>query len=290
MQDAVARQIQHSIQSITGQSLVGEWSSVGGGCINQAFCVHDRSYKYFVKLNQASKYALFETEALALQALSESQTIRVPQVICDGIASARSYLVLEWTDFGSAKRWDQMGQQLAALHRVTHAQGFGWHTENYIGETVQPNPWTQRWADFFVEHRLRHQLRLANAKGKQFSQAERLLDKVAQVLRDHCPQPALVHGDLWSGNAGFDQTGNPLIFDPASYYGDREVDLAMTGLFGGFPEAFYRGYQAAWPLDLGYPRRKTIYNLYHVLNHFNLFGGSYAAQAEGMMRQIIAEK
>ncbi len=288
MWDAVTQQIQQQVESITGRVFLNrEWTAVGGGCINQAFCLGDGDQKYFVKLNQASKQSLFETEAHALQELLETRSIRVPQALCSGHALTQSYLVLEWIDFGSAKRWDHLGQQLAALHRTTHSQGFGWQTENFIGETIQPNPWTERWPDFFVEHRLRHQLQIASFKGTQFSQAERLLDTVSQVLRDHHPQPSLVHGDLWSGNTGFDRAGKPLIFDPAAYYGDREVDLAMTELFGGFPEAFYQGYQSAWTLDSDYPQRKTIYNLYHVLNHFNLFGGSYAAQAEGMMRQII---
>jgi fructosamine-3-kinase len=213
--------------------------------------------------------------------------IQVPHPLCWGIASDQSYLVLEWIDLGRASNWPEMGRQLAVLHRAAHLRGFGWHRDNTIGETPQVNSWTQNWADFFAEYRIGYQLRLAAQKGAHFAQAEALLRAIPKVLAEHDPEPSLLHGDLWSGNAAFDAAGAPVIFDPATYYGDREVDLAMTGLFGGFPKAFYEGYQAAWPLKAGYQERKVLYNLYHVLNHFNLFGGSYANQAEQMMEQVV---
>jgi fructosamine-3-kinase len=287
MWDSVA---QH-IQTVTGKSFrFGNRTSVGGGCINQAFRIDDTQLgdaqqAYFVKVNQASKAPMFEAEAQGLQEMAAH--IRVPRPLCWGIASGQSYLVLEWIDLGRSPNWSAMGRQLAGLHRATHAQGFGWHRDNTIGETPQLNPWTRNWAKFFAEYRIGHQLELAARKGAHFAQAESLLKTIPQVLAGHDPQPSLVHGDLWSGNAAFDTTGTPVIFDPATYYGDREVDLAMTGLFGGFPEAFYEGYQSAWPLASGYRERKVLYNLYHILNHFNLFGGSYAGQAEQMMRQVI---
>jgi fructosamine-3-kinase len=281
--------IEQQIQSVTGQPFrISDCRGVGGGCINQAFCIRDARQAYFVKLNQASKSTLFETEALALQELTDARSIRVPHPVCWGTESAQSYIVLEWIEFGRAPHWTKMGQQLAMLHRTASQQGFGWGHDNVIGETPQPNPRIQNWAEFFAKYRIKHQLTLAARRGRSFAQADALLDQIFQVLAAHRPQSSLVHGDLWSGNAGFDSAGTPVIFDPASYYGDREVDLAMTELFGGFPQEFYQAYQAAWPLDSGYRRRKVIYNLYHVLNHFNLFGGSYASQAEQMMNQIIA--
>jgi fructosamine-3-kinase len=247
-----------------------------------------------VKVNQTThKASMFEAEALGLQEMATK--IRVPHPLCWGVASAQSYLVLEWIDFGRSRsvsfgespHWAEMGRQLADLHRITHPQRFGWHRDNTIGETPQPNPWTQDWADFFADYRIGYQLKLAEQKGMHFSQSEALLQAIPKMLAEHDPQPSLVHGDLWSGNAAFDTAGAPVIFDPATYYGDREVDLAMTELFGGFPESFYEGYQAAWPLKSGYRQRKMLYNLYHILNHFNLFGGSYAGQAEQMVRQVI---
>jgi fructosamine-3-kinase len=282
MWESIAQQI----QAVTGKPFhLMDRASVGGGCINQAFRIGDASQVYFVKVNQASKASMFEAEALGLQEMTAH--IRVPRPLCWGIASDQSYLVLEWIDLGRSTNWPEMGRQLALLHRATQAQGFGWHQDNTIGETPQLNPWTRDWPDFFAEHRIGHQLKLAARKGMRFAQAETLLQAIPKVLARHNPQPSLVHGDLWSGNAAFDREGAPVIFDPATYYGDREVDLAMTDLFGGFPEAFYQGYQAVWPLESGYRERKVLYNLYHILNHFNLFGGSYAGQAEQMMKQII---
>ncbi len=284
MWDSIAQQI----QAVTGNLFrLSDRVSVGGGCINQAFRISDDTQQvYFVKVNQANKAPMFAAEALGLQEMAAY--IRVPRPLCWGTASAQSYLVLEWIDLGRALNWTEMGQRLAALHRATHPQGFGWHQDNTIGETPQLNPWTQSWAEFFAEYRIGHQLKLAAQKGTRFAQADALLQAIPTVLAGHDPQPSLVHGDLWSGNAAFDTVGTPVIFDPATYYGDREVDLAMTGLFGGFPEAFYQGYQAAWPLSSGYQQRTVFYNLYHILNHFNLFGGSYASKAEQMMKQVVA--
>lgn len=283
-------QMAFHIQSVMGRPFdCSDRVPVGGGCINQAFRVRDVQGSYFVKLNQVNKVSMFEAEALALQALGASGSIRVPLVVCWGVVSAQSYLVLEWIDFGPSQNWAEMGRQLAQLHRSTTSQGFGWHQDNVIGETPQPNPWTQDWVEFFVEHRIKHQLRLAHRKGKRFTLAEKLVRKIPQILKNHNPDPCLVHGDLWSGNAAFSLLGEPVLFDPATYYGDREVDVAMTRLFGGFPEAFYQAYHASWPLDTGYEQRRVLYNLYHILNHFNLFGGSYASQAEQMMQQVIAD-
>jgi fructosamine-3-kinase len=283
------KSIAQHIQSVTGRPFQGsDRVSIGGGCINQAFRVWDAQQSYFVKLNKAKQVSLFEAEALALQELSATQSIRVPRSICWGVAATQSYLVLEWINLDGAPDWSAMGRQLAQLHR-TSSQEFGWHRENVIGETPQPNPWTQDWAEFFAEHRIKYQLELAHRNGGRFSHAESLLNQIPQLLKNHSPEPSLVHGDLWSGNAAFAQTG-PVVFDPAAYYGDREVDLAMTGLFGGFPEAFYQGYQAAWPLNPGYQQRKALYNLYHVLNHFNLFGGGYASQADQMMKQLVTAR
>jgi fructosamine-3-kinase len=291
MWDAIESQIQRA----TGAPFcVGDRHPISGGSINQAFRIGDGGQHYFVKLNQTSQVNMFEAEARGLQALSASRSIRVPQVICWGVTANNCFMVLEWIDLGQgdASSWAALGRQLAHLHRThlhraaNRPKGFGWDQNNTIGRTPQPNPWTQDWAEFFIEHRIGYQLQLAQRRGANFSQTDNLLRAIANHL-SHNPEPSLVHGDLWSGNAGFSREGEPVIFDPAVYWGDREVDLAMTELFGGFPKGFYDSYQAMWPLETGYEQRKGIYNLYHILNHFNLFGGSYRAQAEQMMAQIM---
>jgi fructosamine-3-kinase len=180
-----------------------------------------------------------------------------------------------------------MGQQLAALHQTKVGDTFGWERQNTIGSTPQINTWTADWTEFWVKHRLGYQLQLAQQRGGHFPKQDQLLNLIPDLLAGHTPQPSLVHGDLWSGNAAVTQTGEPVIFDPATYVGDREVDLAMTELFGGFPAAFYQGYNQVFPLDEGYQQRKPLYNLYHVLNHFNLFGGSYESQANRMIMQLL---
>jgi fructosamine-3-kinase len=283
--------IQAQIQQVIGVPFGPcDRRSVAGGSINQTYRLSDGQRTYFVKLNRANKAEMFEAEALGLQEMAATKTIRVPTPLCWGVAAENSYIVLEWMAFeqGGVSAWIEMGRQLAHLHRTTHPWGFGWQRNNTIGDTPQVNYWSEDWTQFFVRHRIGYQLQLAQHRGGHFPQAEELLYAIPALLSGHTPQPSLVHGDLWSGNAGFNQDEEPLIFDPAVYYGDREVDIAMTELFGGFPEAFYQGYRMEWPLDAGYEQRKVLYNLYHILNHFNLFGGSYAHQAEGMMQRAIA--
>ncbi|MEB3338878.1 MAG: fructosamine kinase family protein [Leptolyngbyaceae bacterium] len=280
------------IAQATGQDFQGSSRrSVGGGCINQGYAFGDDQSTYFVKLNQASGLAMFEAEALGLKQMYATATIRVPQPICWGVVANSAYLVLEWLELGrgNGQAWETMGQQLAALHQVANpVPGFGWDRNNTIGSTPQINPWTRDWAEFFAQHRIGYQLQLARRRGGHFPKQTVLLAAIPELLAGYHPHPSLVHGDLWSGNAAVTQAGEPVIFDPALYVGDREVDLAMTELFGGFPPEFYRGYNAVFPLDPGYPQRKTLYNLYHILNHFNLFGGGYESQANRMIEQILA--
>jgi fructosamine-3-kinase len=183
-----------------------------------------------------------------------------------------------------------LGQQLAHLHRASAAR-FGWHRDNTIGATPQPNPWTESWIEFWRTQRLAFQLQLAARNGHTGGlqrRGEQLLVRLDALLA-HDPARSLLHGDLWGGNAAATAAGEPVLFDPACYYGDRETDLAMTELFGGFAPAFYSEYRAAWPLDAGYGARRDLYNLYHVLNHLNLFGGGYRAQAEGMIERLLSE-
>ncbi|MEY3300289.1 MAG: hypothetical protein RLZZ597_3549 [Cyanobacteriota bacterium] len=282
--------IAQHISATTGIAFaIADRRSVGGGCINQAYHITDGHQHFFLKLNSAAQVAMFEAEALGLKDMYASQTIRVPKPICWGTTEGSAYLVIEWLDLGHAGEasWRRMGEQLAAMHRVTSTQGFGWHQGNTIGATPQPNPWTASWLEFYREHRLEYQFRLARRRGGRFPRQQALLDALPDLLAGHHPAPALVHGDLWSGNAAVTTAGDPVILDPATYYGDREVDLAMTELFGRFPHAFYEGYQAAYPLEVGYGQRKALYNLYHILNHFNLFGGGYESQANRIIDQLL---
>jgi protein-ribulosamine 3-kinase len=266
--------------------------SVGGGCINTAVKLSDGDRHWFVKLNRASMLDMFEAEYAGLQAMADTGTIRVPRPLCTGSIGGDSYIVMEHIDLGGAKAGGQAqaGEQLAAMHRHQAAQ-FGWQRDNTIGATPQPNTWRQDWIEFFRDQRLGFQLQLAARNGyggRLQALGERLLDAFP-VLIDHDPAPSLLHGDLWGGNMGFDSEGNPVIYDPATYYGDREADLAMTELFGGLGGEFHAAYNDAWPLDAGYKTRKTLYNLYHILNHLNLFGSGYAGQAQGMMERLLAE-
>ncbi|MBD2325856.1 fructosamine kinase family protein [Alkalinema sp. FACHB-956] len=278
------------IHQVTGQPFeLVDLRSVGGGCINQGYRLVSRDRSYFVKLNRAEQIAMFEAEALGLQQMFETHTIRVPKPICSGVAESACYLVLEWLDLGRSSRSAdrEMGRQLARLHQFRQATAFGWERDNTIGSTPQKNPWTTDWITFWQQYRIGYQLELGRRRGGYFSQGDRLLDRIPAILADHHPHPSLVHGDLWGGNAAVTAEGEPVIFDPATYWGDREVDLAMTELFGGFSAEFYQGYHEVYPLDSGYESRKILYNLYHVLNHFNLFGGSYAGQADRMIAQLI---
>ncbi len=287
--------IANHISEVTKENFsINSQRSVSGGCINQGYAVSDGQRTYFVKINQASLADMFVSEALGLKQMVETQTIRVPKPICWGTASTSAYIVLEWLDLGRGsgnQNWEEMGRKLAAMHQWTlpnSALGnFGWEINNTIGSTPQINTWTQNWAEFFAEYRIGYQLKLARRKGGNFPKGDTLVKSIPELLA-HQPQPFLVHGDLWGGNAGFTATGEPVIFDPAAYVGDREVDLAMTELFGGFPPAFYQGYNEVFPLDSGYKHRKNLYNLYHILNHFNLFGGSYFSQANAMIDKILA--
>ena len=281
-----------AISSATLQpfQLIGH-DATGGGCINQTFRIRGQDGRpFFVKLNEARHLPMFIAEAQGLNAIAATNTICVPQPIVHGTANSHGFLVLEHLELSSRGNAALLGEQLAALHRCT-GEKFGFAQDNFIGTTPQPNGWKDSWIAFWHEQRLGFQLRLAaqNGHGGQLQTlGEKLLDALPTFFAGYSPQPALLHGDLWSGNHAFLAGGTPVIFDPAPYYGDRECDLAMTELFGGYPADFYAAYRAAFPLDSGYAMRKELYNLYHILNHANLFGGGYARQAEQMMHKLLA--
>ena len=268
---------------------------VGGGSINEAYRLEGTDgTRYFLKLNDARHLTMFIAEAAGLEAIAATNTIRVPLPIAHGSAGEQSYLVLENMELNLRGDAKLLGEQLAALHRC-EGRNFGFMQDNFIGTTLQPNGWQNKekanWIDFWREQRLGFQMRLAAQNGYD-GQLRRLGDKLLDALpaffAGYTPQPSLLHGDLWGGNHAFLADGTPVIFDPAAYYGDRECDLAMTELFGGYSADFYSSYRAAYPLDAGYAGRRDLYNLYHILNHANLFGGSYARQAEQMMQRLLA--
>lgn len=282
------------IQEATGDRVAAARPEpVGGGCINQAFRLSGRERDYFVKTNAAGLLDMFEAEAEGLNEIVASGTVRAPAPVCWGENGETAWLVMEYLPLGGSGRGAgaRLGEQLAAMHRVSRER-FGWHRDNTIGSTPQVNTDSADWVAFWREHRLRFQYELAARHGHGGALqrlGERLLEALPAFFTDYAPQPSLLHGDLWSGNYSILDSGAPAIFDPAVYYGDREADIAMTELFGGFGRDFYAAYNSAWPLDPGYPVRKTLYNLYHILNHLNLFGGGYLSQAIGMTERLLAE-
>ncbi len=292
LSSAAADRIASRISEVTGSSFeIGTQQSVSGGCINQAAKVSDGNRTFFVKTNRADQLAMFEAERDGLQEMLDSRSIRVPQPLCCGVAGTLSYIVMEWLDLGGGRShdaWQQMGKQLAAMHQATSDQGYGWHRDNTIGATSQQNRWCEDWVEFWRDRRLGPQFSLAHAKGGHFPRRDELINAIPRLLRDHTPTASLLHGDLWSGNAAITADGEPVILDPATYYGDPEADLAMTELFGRFPNEFYQAYDSVCAIASDYRQRKLLYNLYHVLNHFNLFGGSYESQSNRMIDQILS--
>lgn len=239
----------------------------------------------FVKSVPLADAAMLDAEAEGLRALAECAAIVVPEVIDSGTRDGAAFLVTSRLDFADEPRGEAMGRALAHLHRIAQGMRYGWARDNFIGRTPQVNGWDDDWATFFRDRRLRLQFERAARYGLR--DADALLDAVPSLLRGHTPRPSLLHGDLWSGNAAMLASGEPAIFDPAVYLGDREADIAMTHLFGGFDASFYRGYEDEWPLPEGHETRRDLYNLYHIVNHLNLFGGSYRAQAQATIERLL---
>jgi protein-ribulosamine 3-kinase len=282
------------IESATGSAFkLVNARPLAGGDINSAYCLQGTEQSYFVKLNRADTIGMFAAESAGLTVLSATRTVRVPSPIVYGKSAEHAFLVLEYIEFGTSGKTSNhlFGHQLALLHQQRQAY-FGWHRDNTIGSTPQPNTRNDDWIAFWRTQRLGHQLQLASAKGyhgQLQTTGAQLCDKLANFFEGYSPQPALLHGDLWCGNAAADKQGSPVMFDPACYYGDREAELAMTELFGGFSQDFYAAYRDTCRVDQGYATRKTLYNLYHILNHLNLFGSGYLRQAENMIASLLSD-
>jgi protein-ribulosamine 3-kinase len=262
---------------------------VGGGDISAAWCVSTIDNPVFVKTGALEAVDMLEAEAEGLRELKSVNAIRVPEVLSVAATDAEAYLAIEWIEFGRPDGATEklLGQQLAELHRHCEDR-FGWHRDNTIGLTPQHNQWSDNWVDFFREQRLGFQLQLAerNGFGGALKSAGMCLqENLERLFADYEPSASILHGDLWGGNWAA-TNGQPVIFDPAVYYGDRESDIAMTQMFGGFGRNFYSAYRESWPMNSGYEDRLELYQLYHVLNHLNLFGSSYLARATRLIGDL----
>lgn len=264
---------------------------LGGGCINHAMQVETEKQVYLLKWNAAPLPGMFEAEARGLALLAKTRTVRVPSVygFSDLTPDHPAFILLEWLE-GSSSRQEQLGEQLAALHRQGQSADYGMDKNNYLGSTIQVNYWEPDWVRFFAEARLRPQMilaqknqRLSSERGRRL---ERLIDHLESRLGGIPRIPSLIHGDLWIGNV-IPGPGGLALIDPAVSYSDREAEIAYTELFGGFTDGFYRAYQSVWPLEPGYRERRDLYNLYHLLNHLNLFGESYGYQVDSVIHQYI---
>ena len=290
---SVSNSLIEHLRQETGHQLPNHrLTSVGGGDINAAYRLQSHDTDWFIKINRASLAAMFAAEADGLQELADQQQVRIPKVIAHGQCDGQAYLALEYIELNGLRgNAGLFGEQLARVHRQAQPF-FGWHIDNTIGSTPQHNSQREDWVGFWQQQRLGIQLEFAANNGYGGSlqcKGEKLIEQIPAFFSDYQPHPSLLHGDLWAGNASADKQGNPVMFDPACYYGDREADIAMTELFGGFGSDFYAAYQNEYLLDAGYKTRKTLYNLYHIINHLNLFGSGYRHQAENMIDRLLAE-
>ena len=291
----VKRALAAAVVAVAGEGLeVVASRPVGGGCISEGWWVDlSDGSSLFVKINATAAADLFECEAAGLRALAAVGAIRVPERACAGRLGRERYLAMEAIKEGEPGRefFAGFGRALAELHRRSIHDRFGFEHDNYIGATLQPNRWCADWTDFFGRQRLGHQLALARQAARSSPTLDRLADRLLERLGEWLDLPeepaCLLHGDLWSGNYLVDPASEPVLIDPACYYGHREADLAMTLLFGGFGPDFYAAYQEAWPLPAGSSERLEIYKLYHLLNHLNLFGGSYRGQCESLLERLV---
>ncbi len=262
--------------------------AVTGGCIHACYRLTSGATQLFVKSNTARYADAFAAEADGLEAL-RAAGLRAPKPLAHGASGERAFLALEWLELRDHGDFAALGRALAELHRRI-GTSFGWQRDNYIGATPQLNAVSNDWIEFWRTRRLAPQLAHAEAHGHGAALRNDLAllrERLPALFSNYAPQASLLHGDLWRGNAGFLPDGSPVVFDPAVYRGDREADLAMTELFGGFPPDFYAAYREAWPLDPGYATRKHLYNLYHLLNHLNLFGGGYLGQVRAVLGLLL---
>jgi fructosamine-3-kinase len=287
--------VEKLIEEKTGRpARVATTGAAGGGCINDARVVRlEDGRRYFLKSNPHPLPGMFPREAEGLEALANVGAIRVPRPVGTGGEEEGEipFIVMEYVSGGSPKNGfhETFGRRFALLHLQSRQDRFGFDRDNYLGSTPQPNSWKDNWVEFWREHRLGFQLDLARRNRLSDPDFDRrgkiLLDRLDELIGEPEEPACLLHGDLWGGNYLADSEGEPVLIDPAAYYGRREADLAMTMLFGGFGRDFYSAYEEAWPLAEGSETRLEVYKLYHLLNHLNLFGGSYYSGCIGILRR-----
>lgn len=260
---------------------------IGGGSINHAFRISTTAGAFFLKYNDKKKYpGMFEAEAKGLSMLRQSKSIRIPDVIGVGESDNHTFIILEFLERGRTREkfWEDFGMQLADMHRRTQ-EYYGADHDNYIGSLPQNNSAKDDFVTFFIENRIEPQLKIAGSTMAHLASSfEQLYKKLREIIPNE--KPALIHGDLWSGNFLIGPQGEPCLIDPAVYYGHREADLAMSKLFGGFDAEFYSVYHYAFPLAPGWKDRVDVFNLYPLLVHVNLFGGTYVQQVAAIVRRF----
>lgn len=284
LHDALERRLDVTIESV---------AAVGGGCIANASRIETNGIPYFLKYGDEDVARTFPGEAAGLDALAAAECpLVVPTVLETAPATDErpGFLVMEWINSGRQARgfWEHFGEGLAALHR-SGAEGYGFERDNFIGQLPQRNNWSESWPSFFRTERLEPQVEMARDRGRWQDAWDQPLDALYRRLPDILPAkppPSVVHGDLWKGNFMVTAVGKPALIDPATYYGHREVDLAMTELFGGYEDRFYEAYRSAWGVEPGYETRRDVYNLYHLINHLNHFGGGYAGSVQKTLQQF----
>jgi fructosamine-3-kinase len=263
---------------------------LGGGDINDAYRFETSAGSFFIKKNSASRFPeMFQKEAKGLQLLGSTNEISVPEVVLTGEDSDVSFLVLKYIQSAtkSANFWEEFGKQLSNLHKHSN-DFFGLNHDNYIGSLHQSNRKHKKWTDFFREERLKAQVKMARDNGRMDAGTVKIFDRFYSKLDEIFPAepPALLHGDLWGGNFMVGEKGNPIIIDPAVYFGHREMDLSMSKLFGGFSAPFYKAYNSNFPLEKGWEHRMDYCNLYPLLVHVNLFGGGYLASVKSILQKF----
>ena len=265
-----------------------EIKPIQGGCINNAQRLSTIKGDFFIKSNRDVTTDYFEKEALALELLHKENIITIPRVLGTGEIAQTPYLLLEYihSKHNKPDYWKDFGIKLAMLHRVTYDQ-YGLEFDNYIGSLPQKNAFEKDWVTFFIEKRLKEQLKLGKSKKLITNELESKFDALFNKLADIIPpsRPSLIHGDLWSGNVMTDSTGFVCLMDPSCYYANREIEIAFTQLFGGFDEAFYTSYFSEFPVEKDYEKRAEIYNLYPLLVHVNMFGGSYLNAVNSILKR-----
>ncbi len=291
MKDLIKKALSSS-NKVSKNSLIDKIIPVGGGCIHKAWCIHfENGKKVFAKSNHIHNINMFKFESeclLALKRFANNSYICIPKPLELITYQNISILFLEWIDLQKSPQ-NLLGKGLALLHKSSteeHNKNFGWGKEGFIGSNSQIRGWDSDWGKFFVNYRLRPQLIKAAKWGVKVDDYEDILKYLSSYLNDHNPKVSLIHGDLWSGNCGSTKNGLGSLYDPASYWGDREVDISMTKLFGNFNKEFYKEYERILPLDKFSEDRTEIYNLYHLLNHANMFGGSYKASSLKILKDL----